>query len=77
MLRLETSALKATYTNTLDSAQATIAMLMVVAARRAADAAIDKLQEVTRCAANPYSPTCRALFLQQLPKGAHIVLVHT
>lgn len=49
MLRLETGALKATYTNTLKSAQATIAMLMVVAGRRAAEAAIDKLQGVTRC----------------------------
>jgi hypothetical protein len=48
MLRLETGALKATYTNTLSSAQATIAMLMVVAGRRAAQAAIDKLQTVSR-----------------------------
>lgn len=48
MLRLETGALKATYTNTLSSAQATIAMLMAVAGRRAAEAAIDKLQTVSR-----------------------------
>lgn len=56
MLRLETGALKATYTNTLKSAQATIAMPMVVAGRRAAEAAIDKLQAVTRYAANPALP---------------------
>jgi hypothetical protein len=48
MLRLETGALKATYTNTLSSAQATIAMLMAVAGRRAAEAAVDKLQTVSR-----------------------------
>lgn len=48
MLRLETGSLKATYTSTLSSAQATIAMLMVVAGRRAAEAAIDKLQGVSR-----------------------------
>lgn len=47
-LRLETGSLKATYTSTLSSAQATIAMLMVVAGRRAAEAAIDKLQGVSR-----------------------------
>lgn len=48
MLRLETGALKATYTNTLSSAHATVAMLMVVAGRRAAEAAIEKLQAVKR-----------------------------
>lgn len=56
MLQLETSALKASHTNTLKSAQATIAMLMVVAARRAAEAAIDKLQEVTRYASGYLIP---------------------
>jgi hypothetical protein len=58
MLRLETGALKATYTNTLKSAQATIAMLMVVAGRRAAEAAVDKLQAVTRCVCAPTPATC-------------------
>lgn len=49
MLRLETGALKATYSNTLSSAQATVTMMMVVAGRRAAEGAIDRLQAVTRC----------------------------
>lgn len=48
MLHLETGTLKATYSNTLSSARATIAMMMVVAGRRAAEAAIGKLQAVTR-----------------------------
>jgi len=64
MLRLETGSLKATYTSTLSSAQATIAMLMVVAGRRAAEAAIDKLQGVSRWvgAHEAYLPRSRCCY---------------
>lgn len=72
MLRLETGALKATYTNTLKSAQATIAMLMVVAGRRAAQAAVDKLQAITRCVrhAGQLPPQTQSLLQSPRPSKA-------
>jgi hypothetical protein len=48
LLQLETGTLKAALTNTLTSASATIAMMVVAAARRAAEAAVAKLQSTTR-----------------------------
>lgn len=66
MLRLETGALKATYTNTLSSAQATIPMLMVVAGRRAAEAAIHQLQAVTRYATISTQQDCSTVHIVSL-----------
>lgn len=74
MLRLETGALKATYTNTLSSAQATVSMLMVVAGRRAAEAAIHQLQAVIRYASNCFRDGCPAV--RRFLAGLHVLLAH-